>query len=281
MTDTEGNNSEELNIWENIKNSRVFIQYVVVLVLMGTINMILNRSYGPLKESFFCINTGSGFITAKRVMWLFTVLVYIAIVGVREWTRKVDYSGTTIEERKEEFKDFALYIVITLATFIFAGAYIRRKFNSGEGKQGGGGNQGILSDTVATVSSTSFGTLALYAGIVIVIINIVSNSYQYLKNRGQNQKDKLLRAIYFAQITTMIIFLITSFFVAGFGCSELQTGSAMTIIIAVIKWGLVISGSIVGVHLINLSTDGENWFGELKSEESNSDTSTEELQRIG
>ena len=79
----------------------------------------------------------------------------------------------------------------------------------------------------------------------------------------------------------MIIFLITSFFVAGFGCSELQTGSAMTIIIAVIKWGLVISGSIVGVHLINLSTDGENWFGELKSEESNSDTSTEELQRIG
>jgi len=253
--------SEELSLMENIKNSRVFIQYFTLVVVISAINMILNNAYGDLNESFFCVNTSGGFINAKRLLWIFTALVYIIIVGVREWTRKVEYAGTTVEERKEEFKDFMLYIVICLSTFVFAGAYIRRKFNTG-GQKGGG--DGIFKGTVGKISSTSFGTLSLYTGIIIILINVISNSYQYLKNKKQNVRDKFLRAIYFAQITTMFIFLISSFFIAGFGCSSLQSSSGSKIFIAMLKWAIVIAGSILGVHMINLATDGENWFGDPK-----------------
>jgi len=253
--------SEELSLMENLQNSRVFIQYFTLMIVIGAINIVLNNAYGDLNESFFCVNTSGGFLNAKRLLWIFTSLVYIVIVGVREWTRKVEYAGTTVEERREEFKDFMLYVVICLSTFVFAGAYIRRKFNTG-GQKGGG--DGIFKGTVGKISSTSFGTLSLYTGIVIILINVISNSYQYLKNKKQNVKDKFLRAIYFSQITTMIVFLISSFFIAGFGCSSLQSSSGSKIFIAVIKWGIVIAGSILGVHMINMATDGENWFGDPK-----------------
>lgn len=254
--------NEELTIWENIANARVFIQYFILIIVVSGINLVLNKSYGDLNETFFCIDTTGKFFNAKRLMWIFTALVYIFIVGVREWTRKVEYAGTSQEERTEEFKDFMLYIVICLSTFIFAGAYIRRKFNVG-GIQGGG-ESGIFQGTVNKISSTSFGTLALYTGIIIILINVISNSYQYLRNKKQNVKDKMLRAIYFGQITTMFIFLISSFFIAGFGCSSLQGSSGMNIGMAILKWGIVIAGSILGIHMINVATDGENWFGDPK-----------------
>ena len=271
--------SRELSLWENIKNSRVFIQYFILMIVMGAINMVLNKSYGDMNESFFCVNTSGGFINAKRILWIFTTLVYAVIVGVREWTRKVEYAGTTVEERKEEFKDFALYIVICISTFVFAGAYIRRKFNTG-GQQGGG--TGIFKGSVSKISSTSFGTLSLYTGIIIILINVISNSYQYLKNKRQNVKDKFLRAIYFSQITTMFVFLISSFFILGFGCASLQNSSGGKVFIALIKWGIVIAGSILGVHMINISTDGENWFGDPKGvdptpEPGTGDDSTEDV----
>lgn len=263
--------SEELTIWENIKNSRVVIQYFILILVISAINMILNKSYGDLTETFFCVNTTGTLFTSKRLLWLFSFIIFIFIIGVREWTKRVEYAGTSPEERKEEFKDFMLYVVICLSSFVFAGAYIRRKFNSGG--QNGGGN-GILSGTTSKISSTSFGTLSLYTGIIIILINVISNSYQYLRNKKQNVKDKLLRSIYFAQITTMFIFLISSFFIAGFGCSSLQGNGGMNIFIALTKWAIVIAGSIIGIHMINIGTDGENWFGDPKgvvavSEESN------------
>ena len=261
--------NNELSLWDNVSNAKIFIQWLIVLILMGAINLILNKSYGPLKDNFFCVSLNGKYITPKRLMLVFTLLIYIVIVGVREWTKKVIYSGTTLEERTEGFKDFILYILITLVSFTYASAYIRRKFNTGSGQEVkmGGGNEGILGDTVSKISSTGFGTLTLYIGIVVVIINVISNTYQYLKNKERNQKDKMLRTIYFSQISTMIIFLITSLFVAGFGCSELQGGNFKTIGLAFIKWITVITLSILGIHLINISTGGENWFGDPKNRE--------------
>lgn len=265
--------NQELSIWDNIKNSRIVIQYIVLIIVMSLINIILNKSYGKLNDTFYCANTAGTFFNSNRMLWIYTALVYIFIVGVREWTKKVDYAGTTEEERKEQFKDFGVYIVICLSTFIFAGAYIRRKFNT-SGVQGGG--DGIFKGTVSKISSTSFGTLALYTGIIIILINVISNSYQYLKNKRQNVKDKLLRAIYFGQITTMFIFLISSFFIAGFGCSYLQGSSGKIIFIALLKWSLVIAGSILGIHMINIATDGENWFGDPKGTTPQEDESVDE-----
>jgi hypothetical protein len=193
-------------------------------------------------------------------MWIYSILVFVFIVAVREWTRKMEFTGISEEEKTEEFKDFMLYVVICLGTFIFSSAYIRKKFSIGGGMMGGG----VFEDFFSSLGNTGFGTLALYSGILIIIINVISNTYQFLKNKPQNLKDKMLRAIYYAQITTMFIFVISSFFIAGFGTSNLQDETSGGILVASIKWIIVIGGSILGIHMINMATDGENWFGNPK-----------------
>ena len=50
MSDT-----EELTLWENIKNSRVFIQYFMLMIVMSAVNVILNRSYGNVNYYIFSV----------------------------------------------------------------------------------------------------------------------------------------------------------------------------------------------------------------------------------
>lgn len=267
---------EELTIWQNIGNARVFIQYLVLLLLIIGIHFVLNNSYGDINESFFCFDTSTSFFNSRQILWIYSILVFVFIVGVREWTRKIEFSGVSEDEQKEELKDFMLYVVICLGTFVFSSAYIRKKFSMGGGMAGGG----IFGDFFYSLGNTSFGTVALYAGILIILINVISNTYQFLRNKKQNLKDKMLRAIYYAQITTMFIFVISSFFIAGFGCSSIHESSA-TVFIAAVKWILVIGGSIFGIHLINQATDGENWFGNPKGAPAPSNESVAEKDAAG
>lgn len=257
--------SKELNTGESLKDSAYVLKWVVVLIVMGSINLILNRSYGPMKEDFFSIDLSGRFMSSKKLMIIYTLLMFAIIYGVREWTRMKEFSGTTKEERKEEFKDFMIYIIISLATYLYASAYIRRKFNTGGGEMTGGGNDGILGDTVAGISSTRFGTLTLYVGILVIILNVITNTFQYLRNKKKNQKDKLLRSIYFGQISTMLQFLVACFFVAGFGMGSFRQQDTKQIGFTVFKWLLLVAFCITGIHMINEATDFENWFGEPKT----------------
>jgi preprotein translocase subunit SecG len=202
-------------------------------------------------------------MSAKKLMVIFTLLIFSIIYGIREWTRLKDFSGTTVEEKKEEFSDFMIYIIISLSTFLYANAYIRRKFNTG-GTLSGGGDDGLFKDSLSKVSATNFGTLTIYVGMLVILLNIVTNTFQYLKNKKKNQKDKMLRAIYFGQISTMFQFIITSFFVMGFGMSGLRGKSTSQTFITGLKWIIVIAFSITSIHLINKATNFEKWFGEPK-----------------
>ena len=117
MSDT-----EELTLWENIKNSRVFIQYFMLMIVASAVNVILNRSYGNVNETFFCKDISQSFVNSKRLLWLFTFLVYVTIIAVREWTRKVDFAGLTDEEKREEFKDFHVICCNMSSYFYFCGS---------------------------------------------------------------------------------------------------------------------------------------------------------------
>ena len=52
MSDT-----EELSFWDNIANARVFIQYFILIIVVSGINLVLNKSYGDLNETFLCVDT--------------------------------------------------------------------------------------------------------------------------------------------------------------------------------------------------------------------------------
>jgi len=259
------NPNDELNTGESLKDSAYVLKWVVVLIVMGSINLILNRSYGPMREDFFTFDLTGRFLTSKGIMVIFTLLMFAIIYGVREWTRMKEFSGTTKDERKEEFKDFMIYIIISLSTYLYASAYIRRKFNTGGGEMTGGGNDGILGNTVAGISSTGFGTLTLYVGILVIILNVITNTFQYLRNKKKNQKDKLLRSIYFGQISTMLQFLVAVFFVAGFGMGAIKGQSSGKLGFTALKWLILVAFCITGIHMINEATGSENWFGEAKN----------------
>ena len=259
------NPNDELNTGESLKDSAYVLKWVVVLIVMGSINLILNRSYGPMREDFFTFDLTGSFLTSKGIMVIFTLLMFAIIYGVREWTRMKEFSGTTKDERKEEFKDFMIYIIISLSTYLYASAYIRRKFNTGGGEMTGGGNDGILGNTVAGISSTGFGTLTLYVGILVIILNVITNTFQYLRNKKKNQKDKLLRSIYFGQISTMLQFLVAVFFVAGFGMGAIKGQSSGKLGFTALKWLILVAFCITGIHMINEATGSENWFGEAKN----------------
>ena len=168
-------NTEELTIWQNIGIARIFIQYLVLLLIMIGIHIMLNNSYGEMNEIIFSFDTSQSFFNSKQIMWIYSILVFVFIVAVREWTRKIEFTGISEEEKTEEFKDFMLYVVICLGTFIFSSAYIRKKFSIGGGMMGGG----VFEDLFYSLGNTSFGTLALYSGILIIIINVISNTYQF------------------------------------------------------------------------------------------------------
>ena len=90
-------NNKELNTGESLKDSLHVLKWIVVLIVMGSINLILSRSYGPMREDFFSIDLSGKFISSKKLMILYTFLMFAVVYGVREWTRMKEFSGTTQE----------------------------------------------------------------------------------------------------------------------------------------------------------------------------------------
>lgn len=223
--------SKEDDIFQNITGVRILIQYSILLLIMIAIHLTLDNSYGSIKESFFGFNTSSKFFDSSQLMWTYTILIYLFIISIREWTRRMNYKGLTKEQKTEKFRDFVLYSLICLGTFVFASAYIRKKFSS---SMSGGG---YIQDKVSSILNTKFETFALYSGILTIGINSLTSLYQYIKYKDTNEKDKMLRAVYYGQIVSIIIFIISSIFIIGFGWSEKNATSVIKLIIAYIIFG--------------------------------------------
>lgn len=254
--------TDEKPFTESIKETQYAGKWLLVLLIMSAVNIVLSKSYGPLKENFFSADLTNRFMSSNKLMFIYTIIMFLVMFITREKSRMRVFKGATKEENTEENTDFLIYIIISLATFVYCSAYIRRKFNTGTMK--GGGDEGILKDTVSKISSTSFGTLTLYVGLLIIILNVITNTFQYLKDRKKNQKDKALRAIYYGQISTMFQFVITAFFVFGFGMNSFSKQGPMKTGVNIFKWLVIITASVLGIHYINKGTNYQNWFGEVK-----------------
>ena len=255
--------SEEKSTITKLKESSFFVQWLVVIVVMICINLILTLTFGKVIPSFFCADlSNNNWITPNTILMVFTLLSFIIIFATRQISSDKDLAGLTEEEKKESYKDAIPYLIITLSAYTYASSFIRRKF---QGQNPGGiSGGGIISRAVDSVESINYGTLTLYIGILVFIVNIMSYIFLYLRNKSVNRKNKYARSIYYSQIATLFIGILTSFFVAGFGCSTLKNGRFKEIIIAILKWAILIGGSIFGVHLINKGTEDEDWFEESK-----------------
>lgn len=264
-------NNEEKNLYEKLSESSAIIQYILLFFIMYSLSTILRETFGRMGNSFYCMELSSdGYFTGSNLMNVYLVLSFILIVGVREWVTNKNFRGVRRDESIEDFGDLIPYLIISVATFTFAGAYVRQNYSTETG-QSGGAPDGGFEWIDEKIKSTNYGKLTLYIGILLVIVNFFSTVYMYLKNKRTMRKNKLARSIYYAQITNMLLGILTAIFIFGFGCEFYMRSSNFDKGVSVIKVLFVIGIIIYGIRKINDLTnsgDGpENWFGDTIREE--------------
>ena len=77
---------EELSLKESFSDTGYFLKWFAVLLVMGSSNIILHRKYGDMKDDFFNINLSRKFINPQRLMFIYTLIIFIIIYSIREWT---------------------------------------------------------------------------------------------------------------------------------------------------------------------------------------------------
>ena len=264
--------NEEKNLYEKVSESSTILQYFLLLFIMYSLSTILRETFGRMGDNFYCMELSSdGLFSGSNLMNLYLVLAFIIIVGVREWVTNKRFRGVRNDESVEGFGDLIPYLIITVATFTFAGAYIRQNFSSETGRQRGGSPDGGFDWIDEKIKSANYGKITLYIGILLVIVNFFSNVYMYLKNKRTMRKNKIARAIYYAQITNMLLGILTTVFIFGFGCEFYMRGSNFEKGFSVFKLLFIIGFIVFGIRKINDLTnsgDGpENWFGDTVREE--------------
>ena len=96
--------------------------------------------------------------------------------------------NNTRRKKRRVYRFYGLYNYI-IGNILICKCLQRRKFNTGGGTQTGGADDGILNNTVSSVSSTGFGTLTLYVGILVIILNVITNTFRkYLRNKRKIKK---------------------------------------------------------------------------------------------
>lgn len=253
----------EIETIKELKNSTFAIQWIIVIFVMIVITGIINKSFGSMRESFFCVDlTNNKWITSGSIMSVFSLLSFLVIFITRQKSKDRNIPGLTKEENTETLEDTIPYLIISVAGYLYSLSYIKKKFQA---NFGGGGS---FSDTYDKLENIQYGTITLYIGILLMFVNIMSYIFLYLKDKKNNRKNKYARSIYFGQISTLITWIIAGFFILGFGCETIRS-NPMSIIIALIKWTLVVLSVYFGIKMINKNTDGEDWFGGTKEENEN------------
>lgn len=265
-------NSEERTFYEKISDSAVVIQYILLFLIMYVLSTILRETFGPMGDNFYCMSLDSdSLLSGSNLMTLYFALSFIIIVGVREWVSSTQFRGIRRDESVEGLSDLIPYLIITVSTFTFAGAYIRQSFSTETGKLSGGAPDGGFDWIDDKIKSTNYGKLTLYIGILLIIVNFFSNVYMYLKNKKVMRRNKIARAIYYGQITNMLLGILTAIFIFGFGCEFYMRSSNFDKGVSVVKTLFVILFIVFGIRKINELTnsgDGsENWFGDTIREE--------------
>jgi hypothetical protein len=256
---------KETDTITELKNSTFAIQWIIVIIVMVLLTLVINNTFGNTQESFFCFNLSNNkWISSKLILGIFSLISFMVIFITRQITKDKVIPGLTEDQQQETIKDTIPYLVISIAGYVYALSYIKRKFRTSS--QMGGG---FLGNAVENVERMDYGTVTLYIGIIVLFVNIMSYIFLYLSNKEENRKNKYARSIYFGQISTVLIGLLTSFFVAGFGCESLKTGGFTGISVAIIKWVVLVLVAVFGVLIIKGATDDEDWFGGTKKENEN------------
>lgn len=233
----------------NVRNVVLGVEIMVAFVIVFFITKEVIDEISP--GDHFGLGAGDGQIPVA--IWIFAFISWIMMVWGKITARNNENDVVTTSP----FFDDMVYFMIVVMSYTFCISYLCLKVRKGigEGDMVGGNvlsdlfkknmpgieGPGGTGDAVQTI---------ILIGLLLVIINMFTNLFLYLKERKQMEKDSVARSIYRAQIVVLSFMVLTLVFVAGYtlvmdlpsnkGWIYTNTGQGLKMFILV---GIIIMGA--------------------------------------
>lgn len=207
-------------------------------------------------------------------IWIFAMVSYLIMVIVKVISNR-NVKVITQEQKEKvtgwwQVMNIMIYFIIVVLAYTFCTAYLCMKVRRrpiSMGQFGGFGWMNKGSDETKIDPSIQ---MIIVIGILLVILNSFTNLFLYLKSKDTNEKDNIARSIYQAQLTVLLLMVLTILFLIGlssFGGKKFPEWSDVngwdalsTVRGEVFKTSLYIIILAVGTALVNVGASS-GFFG--------------------
>ena len=213
-----------------------------------------------------------GVKTSKpKAIWVFAILSYITIIIVKVIANRNIKLNTEGEKKKVQgwwqVMNITVYFAIVILAYTFCLSYMCMKVRR-KPIQLGGAFDWMDKGTGDTDIDPSI-QLIILVGIILVILNSFTNLFLYLKNKEESEKDNIARSIYQAQLSVLLLMVLTLLFLVALGTGKEYTSwndsSCMEAFntaggeIFKVFFFLVIM--IIGIILVNIGAESDTFLG--------------------
>lgn len=208
-----------------------------------------------------------------KAIWIFALLSYITMVMVKVIAnRNVELKTEVEKERVKgwwQVMNILIYFVIVILAYTFCTAYLCMKVRRKPidlGQYGGMFNWMNKGSSDTDIDPAI--QMIIIVGILLVILNSFTNLFLYLKSKDRSERDSVARSIYQAQLTVLLLMVLTIIFFIGLGMGkkyapwdEVDGWDALnTARGEVFKTSIYVILLAVGAALVNVGA-GSGFFG--------------------
>ncbi len=234
-----------------MSSGELVIWLIIAGIMYGIYTMFESKM--PYKESFLCFDLPKSSYLNMGVMGkIYVLLCFVIMFVIRKITQTKSLHKINLLSIREYINDFLPYSVISLGAYTFFSGFLRMKASEQEMKGGG------PLDFFKNMNTT---TLTVYVGIILMTINAFGLSYLYLKDKAKFRKDNYAKALYWGQITTLLIGGLTALCTAFFACHGILSGKGLGYNSYIIVRWLLIIGVVIGcIILIDTETAKPHFY---------------------
>ena len=205
-----------------------------------------------------------------KAIWIFALLSYITMVMVKVVANRNVELKTQEEKEKVQgwwqVMNILIYFIIVILGYTFCNAYLCMKVRRKPVQFGGmfdwmnkGSNETNIDPSIQMIIIT---------GLLLVILNSFTNLFLYLKSKERSERDHVARSIYQAQLTVLLLMVLTIIFLIGLSVgknytpwNEVDGWEALnTARGEMFKTSLYVLILAVGASLVNVGA-GSGFFG--------------------
>ena len=205
-----------------------------------------------------------------KAIWIFALLSYITMVMVKVVANRNVELKTQEEKEKVQgwwqVMNILIYFIIVILGYTFCTAYLCMKVRRKPVQFGGmfdwmnkGSNETNIDPSIQMIIIT---------GLLLVILNSFTNLFLYLKSKERSERDHVARSIYQAQLTVLLLMVLTIIFLIGLSVGKNYTPwnkvdgweALNTARGEMFKTSLYVIILAVGASLVNVGA-GSGFFG--------------------